>query len=82
MQGRAILKEGAVASEKVPIHRKILLTLEEAAAYSGIGVNRLRELSHDPDFADVIYISGKRRLFKRRPLREYLEMSGGVCYDG
>lgn len=65
----------------VPIHRRVLLTLEEASAYSGIGINRLRELSHDPDFADVIYVSGRRRLFKRRPLREYLEMSAGVCYD-
>lgn len=66
----------------VPIHRRVLLTLEEASAYSGIGVNRLRELSHDEDFArECVYVSGKRRMFKRRPLREYLEMSAGVCYD-
>ena len=68
--------------QSVPIHHRVLLTLEEASSYSGIGVNRLRELSHDEDFArECVYVSGKRRLFKRRPLREYLEMSAGVWYD-
>ena len=31
----------------VPIWEKSNLTLEEAAAYSGIGINRLRELTND-----------------------------------
>lgn len=70
------------SSPTVPIHHRVLLTLEEASAYSGIGINRLRELSHDPEFArECVYVSGRRRMFKRRPLREYLEMSAGVCYD-
>ena len=30
--------------EKVPIYQKINLTIEEAAEYSNIGVNKLREI--------------------------------------
>ena len=33
--------------EKVPIWEKSNLTLEEAAAYSGIGINKLRKLTND-----------------------------------
>lgn len=33
--------------KEVPIWEKTNLTLEEAAAYSGIGVNKLRNLSND-----------------------------------
>lgn len=33
--------------KEVPIWEKSNLTLEEAAAYSGIGINKLREISND-----------------------------------
>ena len=33
--------------KEVPIWEKSNLTLQEAAAYSGIGVNKLRELSDE-----------------------------------
>lgn len=62
----------------VPIDRKLLLTLEEAAAYSGLGINRFRDLSNnDPDFETVIYHAGNRRMFKRRQLEEYFDYSNG-----
>ena len=35
----------------VPIWEKSNLTLEEAAAYSGIGINKLRKLSDDESCA-------------------------------
>ena len=48
------------------------LTLEEAAAYSGIGINKLRKLSDDENCPFVLWI-GSKRLIKRRKLDEYTE---------
>lgn len=56
----------------VPIWEKVTLTLNEASAYSGIGINKLRELSDRPDCEFVLWI-GKKRLFKRKKLDDYLE---------
>lgn len=58
--------------KEVPIWEKSNLTLEEAAAYSGIGVNRLRRLSDDEQCPFVLWI-GSKRLIKRRKLDEYME---------
>ena len=55
---------------EVPIWEKSYLTLEEAAAYSGIGVNKLRKLSDDENCQFVLWI-GAKRLIKRRQLDEY-----------
>ena len=59
-------------SSYVPVWEKLNLTLEEAAAYSGIGSNKLRELSDDDDCPFVLW-NGSKRLLKRRKLDEYLE---------
>ena len=58
--------------ELVPIWKKSNLSLEEAAAYTGIGVNKLRELS-ESDSCDFVIWIGRKRLLKRRKLDEYLE---------
>ena len=58
----------------VPIWEKTNLTLEEAAAYSGIGINKLRKLSDDENCSFVLWI-GSKRLIKRRKLDEYTEKS-------
>ena len=56
----------------VPIWEKALLTLEEASAYTGIGINNLRKISEDYDCSFVLWV-GKKRMFKRVKLEEYLE---------
>ena len=48
------------------------LTLEEAAAYSGIVINRLRRLSDDEKCSFVLWV-GAKRLIKRKKLDEYTE---------
>ena len=48
------------------------LTLEEAAAYSGIGINKLRQLTDDDNCEFVLWI-GTKRLIKRRKFDEYIE---------
>lgn len=63
--------------QEVPIWQKSNLTLEEAAAYSGIGVNKLRTLSNDEHCPFVLWI-GSKRLIKRRKLDEYVEAAYSI----
>lgn len=58
--------------ELVPLWRRLALTLEEAAAYSGIGRDRLIALSNQPD-CDFVVWTGHKRLFKREKLDEYID---------
>ena len=58
--------------KEVPIWEKSNLTLEEAAAYSGIGINKLRKLSDSEQCKFVLWIRTKR-LIKRRLLDEFTE---------
>lgn len=55
----------------VPIWEKITLTLEEAALYSGIGINKIRELTNNPRCNFVMYV-GKKRLIKRKEFEKYI----------
>lgn len=57
---------------EVPIWQKSNLTLEEAAAYSGIGICKIRSLSNDDNCPFVLWI-GSKRLIKRRLFDEYIE---------
>lgn len=58
--------------KEVPIWEKSNLTLDEAAAYSGIGVNKLRKISDSEGCPFVLWI-GSKRLIKRKKLDEYTE---------
>lgn len=57
---------------EVPIWERSLLTINEAADYTGIGINKLRRLSEKRNSNLVIWV-GSRRMFKRRKLDEYLD---------
>ena len=58
--------------KEVPIWEKSNLTLDEAAAYSGIGKNKLRELTDERDCSFVLW-NGNKRLIKRRELDKFTE---------
>lgn len=62
---------------EIPVWEKANLTLEEAAAYSGVGINKLRELS-DSDGCKFVLWVGSKRLLKRRPLEQYLEQAYSI----
>ena len=62
---------GSIVKE-VPIWEKSNLTVEEAAAYTGIGVNKIREMSEGDNCPFVLWV-GKKRLIKRRKFDEYVE---------
>lgn len=56
---------------KVPIWEKVTLTIDEAAEYSNIGVNKLREITNSTRCQFVMYV-GKRRLIKRKEFEKYI----------
>lgn len=60
-----------MSKKTVPIWHKSNLTLEEAAAYSNIGLNKLREITDDEDCNFVLWV-GNKRLIKRELFDKYL----------
>ncbi len=57
---------------EIPIWEKSNLTLVEAAAYSGIGINKIRNITNEDNCDFVLWI-GTKRLIKRRLFDEYIE---------
>ena len=50
--------------KEVPIWHKANLTINEAAAYSNIGLSKLREMTESEDCNFVLWV-GNKRLIKR-----------------
>ncbi len=63
--------------EIVPIPQKRLLTLEEAAQYTGLGINKIREMSNDENCNFVLW-NGAKRMLKRTKLEEYLDTAYSI----
>lgn len=61
----------------VPIWEKSLLTLEEAAAYFGIGINKLREIS-DSEQCDFVLWVGRKRMIKRKKFNDFLDRTYSI----
>ena len=62
--------------KEVPVWKKTTLTLEEAAAYTGIGENRLRDITNDEQ--NLVLWVGTKRLIKRRALEKYIDRTYSV----
>lgn len=58
---------------EVPIWQKANLTLEEAAAYFNVGINKLRRMTETKECEEFVLWVGNRRLIKRKPFEAYLE---------
>ncbi len=56
----------------IPFWEKSNLTVEEAARYSGIGINRIKELSNSSDCPFVLWV-GSKRMIKKRLFDKYIE---------
>lgn len=63
--------------QKVPLCEKELLTLHEAAALFGVGINRIRDMTNAEHCSFVLFVGGKR-LIKRRLFLEYLEQAYSI----
>ena len=57
--------------KEVPICHKANLTINEAAAYSNIGLSKLREMTESEDCNFVLWV-GNKRLIKRVLFDKYL----------
>ncbi|WP_330581263.1 excisionase [Mediterraneibacter catenae] len=53
------------------------MTLEEAAAYSGIGINKLRDLTSEQNCQFVLWV-GSKRLIKRRLFDKFIEQEYSI----
>lgn len=62
---------------EIPTWKKLNMTINEAAEYSGIGTNKLYELTDDPDCSFVLRV-GSRRLVNRRRLDEFIRSSFSI----
>ena len=69
--------KGEQTMKEIPIWERSNLTVEEAAAYSGIGMNKLRDLSDKETCPFVLWV-GTKRLIKRRKLDEYIEKAYSI----
>ena len=56
----------------LPIGRKMLLSIREAAEYSNIGINKIDEMLKQPNCPFVLYV-GKKKLVKRKAFEEFIE---------
>ena len=56
----------------IPIWQKANLTLEEAAAYYNIGLNKLRQITDEKQCERYVLWNGSKRLLKRKPFEDYL----------
>lgn len=56
----------------VPVTQKCLLTLDEAIAFTGLGRDTLIEWADNNDLNLVVW-TGRKRLYKRRRLEEYID---------
>lgn len=61
----------------IPIYEKSNLTLEEAATYFNIGINKLREMTDSEKCPFVLWV-GSKRLIKRKKLDEYLDQAYSI----
>lgn len=55
----------------VPIWEKVCLTVDEAAAYSNIGINKIIELSKDPRCRFVLHV-GRKKLIKKKEFEKFI----------
>ena len=60
-------------SENIPVWEKANLSLEEAAAYFGIGVNKLRDMTNDENCPFVLW--NEQAVDQEKSVREIF----GVC---
>ena len=56
----------------LPIDRKMLLSIREAAEYSNIGINKIDEMLKQPHCPFVLYV-GTKKLVKRKAFEEFIE---------
>lgn len=62
-----------VKRDMIPVWKRYVLTIEEAANYYHIGENKLRIIADEHPEADFVIMNGNRILFKRQKFEEFLD---------
>lgn len=62
---------------EIPVWEKMTLTPEEAAAYSHIGVNKIRSMADEPQCPFVVFV-GNRKLIKRKEFEKYIASRSSI----
>ena len=63
--------------KNIKLNEKLCLTLEEASVYTGIGINKLREISNSENCNFVLWV-GNKRLLKRELLNDYINKTYSI----
>lgn len=58
--------------KEIPIYEKLNISINEAAAYSGIGVHKIRELMNERDCDFTLKVGLKKTLIKRKKFEQYI----------
>lgn len=56
---------------QVPVSQKVTLTVNEAAAYSNIGINKINSMLRTPNCPFVFFV-GNKKLVKRKEFEKYI----------
>lgn len=62
----------------VPIWEKVNLTVEEAAEYSNIGINKISAMLNEPGCPFVLFVGRGKRLVKRKEFERYIEKTSEI----
>ena len=62
----------------IPVWEKSSLTIDEAAEYSVIGRQKLREMTDKEDCPFVIWVSENKRLIRRKKFDDYLDKAFSI----
>ncbi len=66
-----------VQENNIPLNMKMLLSLDEAARYSGIGIHKLRELCNRED-CNFSLKNGKKTMIKRAEFEEFISSARDI----
>ena len=67
------MKKNEIQQNIIPVWKRYVLTITEAAEYYHIGENKLRMIADEHPEADFIIMNGNRILIKRQKFEEYLD---------
>lgn len=56
---------------QVPVSQKVTLTVNEAAAYSNIGINKISSMLRTPNCPFVLFV-GNKKLVKRKEFEKFI----------
>ena len=62
----------SIKTNEIPIWEKYNLTINEAAAYSGIGTSKIRQMLNERGCSFLLQI-GNKHLVKRKEFEKYLD---------